>query len=132
LVIARNEADGPEVTHFRITDIRGGTLYHSDGVNPVKVGDFLTVAEANLGLRFVPGGTVTALSALNDTEAGTGIAASSLTMVSNPPPVLKFNSAVYSVREGQGNLVVTVRKYGNGSNTVDYTTSDLTATGAGQ
>ena len=38
-------------------------------------------------------------------------------------------SSRYSVREGQGNVVVGVRKFGHGAATVDYATSDLSAIG---
>jgi V8-like Glu-specific endopeptidase len=129
LFIMRNEADGPEVTHFRITSISGGTFYRSDGVTPVNAGEFLTAAEGSAGLKFAPGGTVRAVSALNNTPAGAGTATNSLTMITNPSPAFKFSAVTYSVREGQGNIVVTVRKYGNGAASVNYATSDLSATG---
>jgi subtilisin-like proprotein convertase family protein len=45
---------GSPVTHFRITDIANGLLYRSDGQTFVTNGDFLTVAEATAGLKFLP------------------------------------------------------------------------------
>src|SRR5207249_430475 len=48
--VFRNEADGPEVTHFQITGINGGNLYRSDGVTPLHIGDFITVADGGAGL----------------------------------------------------------------------------------
>jgi hypothetical protein len=97
-------------------------------VRCLNTGDFITVADGDAGLRIVSGGTVTVVSALNNTPAGIGTANSTLTMVTNPAPVFKFSVATYSVREGQGSIVVTVRKYGSGPATVSYTTSDLAAT----
>jgi len=129
LFVLRNAQDGPEITHFRITAIAGGPLYKSDGVTAISVGNFITVDEGAAGLKFVLGGTLTVVSALNATPGGAGAASASLTMVANPPPLLAFGAINYSVREGQGNVVVIVRKYGEGPATVNYTTSNLTATG---
>ena len=55
LVLARNAADGAEVTHFRVTGIAGGTLFQSDGTTPIASGDFITFAQGAAGLRFTPG-----------------------------------------------------------------------------
>jgi hypothetical protein len=38
--LTRNPSDGSEITHFQITATNNGTLYLSDGVTPVNVGDF--------------------------------------------------------------------------------------------
>ena len=127
--ILRNAEDGQEVTHFRVTGISGGTLYRSDGVTMINPNEFLTVADGAAGLSFVPGGSITAVSSLNNTTNGLGKNASVLTMSTNPNPIFKFSATTYSVREGQGNIVILVRKFGNGAATVDYATSDLTATG---
>ena len=54
LVISRHPADGPEVTHFKITNVQGGTLYHNNGITLINDGDFITFAQANVGLRFLP------------------------------------------------------------------------------
>ena len=43
LVIDRNALDGVEVTHFKLTNISNGALYHSDGVTVINDGDFITV-----------------------------------------------------------------------------------------
>ena len=54
LVISRNAADGAEVTHFRITSITGGTLFQNNGTTAISNGAFITAAQANAGLRFIP------------------------------------------------------------------------------
>jgi hypothetical protein len=54
LVIARNPADGAEVTHFRITSITHGTLFQNDGVSGITSGAFITSTEGQAGLRFTP------------------------------------------------------------------------------
>ena len=38
LVITRNAADGPEVTHFKISQIKNGTLQQNDGVTVIPDG----------------------------------------------------------------------------------------------
>ena len=95
--IQRNPADGPEVSHFRIVGLTGGNLYQSDGSTPISVRDFITVAEGVAGLRFVPsgpGGSVTALSALNATPAGAGLVASTLVLsVVQHAPSLRLSAS---------------------------------------
>jgi outer membrane protein assembly factor BamB len=54
IVIQPHIADGPEVTHFRITGISGGTLFQSDGVTPIVNGAFITASEASAGVKFRP------------------------------------------------------------------------------
>lgn len=54
LVVARNAADGAEVTHFQISAIDGGTLFLHDGTTPVLSGAFITAAQGGAGLVFVP------------------------------------------------------------------------------
>jgi hypothetical protein len=54
LVITRHAQDGPEVTHFKITGITGGTLYKNDGTTVIDNGDFITASEGGDGLRFSP------------------------------------------------------------------------------
>ena len=54
MVIDRNVDDGAEVTHFRISGITNGTLYHADGVTQIHDGDFITYAQGQAGVRFTP------------------------------------------------------------------------------
>ncbi|WP_321531300.1 DUF4347 domain-containing protein [uncultured Desulfuromonas sp.] len=83
LVVSRNAVDGAEVTHFKITNISGGTLYKNDGTTQISNGDFITFAEGQAGLKFTP----TADSASNgsfDVQSATdgvggGLSASSAT-----------------------------------------------------
>jgi hypothetical protein len=53
LVISRSAVDGSEVTHFKITAITNGTLFKNNGAQ-IFNGNFITAAEGNLGLRFMP------------------------------------------------------------------------------
>src|SRR6185436_13227505 len=54
LVISRNAVDGAEVTHFKITGITNGTLFKNNGTTQINNGDFVTFAEGNAGLKFLP------------------------------------------------------------------------------
>jgi hypothetical protein len=42
------------VTHFKITNITGGTLFKSDGTTAITNNSFITFAEGQAGLRFTP------------------------------------------------------------------------------
>ncbi len=54
IVIGRHPNDGNEVTHFKISGIVGGTLFKNDGVTPIANGSFITLPEAQAGVRFFP------------------------------------------------------------------------------
>lgn len=78
LVISRNATDGAEVTHFRITNINGGSLFQNNGTTPVNDGDFITFAQANAGLKFTPTpdstttGHFTIRASLGNSDSGLG------------------------------------------------------------
>lgn len=79
IALDRHAADGPEVTHFRISAITNGTLTLADGVSAVLDGQFVTVADGQAGLRFtpLPGSTLTGSFAVEASEDGVGVAAQS-------------------------------------------------------
>ena len=78
LVIAQNAADGAEVTHVKIVSVANGTLFQHDGTTPIPAGTFITIAQANAGLRFTPladslaTGQVTVRASLGNTDADLG------------------------------------------------------------
>jgi hypothetical protein len=94
LRILRNADDGPEVTHFRISGLEGISLFQGDGVTSVQAGEFVTVEQGSAGLRYLGAGTITAVSAINDTPAGAGTAATTLNLGMAATPV--FTSETYS------------------------------------
>ncbi|MHB0875074.1 MAG: beta strand repeat-containing protein [Anaerolineae bacterium] len=53
VALSRNAADGPEVSHFRISSIRGGSLQLEDGTAAPE-GAYITAAQGSAGLRLVP------------------------------------------------------------------------------
>ena len=54
IYVRPNANDGSEVAYFKISNIANGTLYLADGITPIGDGDFITVAQGEAGLRFVP------------------------------------------------------------------------------
>lgn len=54
LVLSRSPVDGPEVTHFKVSGLSGGTLYLNDGTTSVPEGAFVSFSQGALGLRFLP------------------------------------------------------------------------------
>jgi CSLREA domain-containing protein len=130
LVISRNPADGPEVTHFKITGITGGTLFKNNGTTQINNGDFITFAEGNAGLKFTPGtsnGSFTVQASVSASDAGLGGGTATATITVNPlGGVIRFSAANYSVAEGAGFTTITVERTGDTSlsATVDYASSD--------
>jgi hypothetical protein len=62
--IQRHPEDGAETSHVRITRVVNGRLFRPDGVTAVAAGSYLTMAEAEAGVRFLPD------SNLNGTNIG--------------------------------------------------------------
>ncbi len=93
LVITRNANDGAEVTHFRITNIVGGTLFKNDGVTPILDNNSITAAEGGAGLKFTPSANLRSPSATFSfaikaaTNAGGAGASSSIVAVITVIPV---------------------------------------------
>lgn len=97
LVLTPNPVDGPEVTHFKVTLITGGTLFLSDGVTRIVTGSFLTREEGAAGLRFLPGPDSTAMgmvsvrasTSASDTGVGGDPATAFITVnpINDPPTI---------------------------------------------
>ena len=130
LVISHNPADGPEVTHFKITGITGGTLFKNNGTTTINNGDFITFAEGNAGLKFTPGtsnGSFKVQASLSASDSGLGGGTATATITVNPlGGVIRFSAGNYSVAEGAGFRVITVERTGDTSQaaSVDYASSD--------
>lgn len=94
IVIDRNADDGVEVTHFRIANITNGTLFLADGVTPIHNGDYISVAQGQVGVRFTPTGTILSNGSFNveSSEDGVSVAQQSgavtavITVI--PPPTV--------------------------------------------
>ena len=98
LVISRNAADSTEVTHFKITGITGGTLYQSDGLTAIADNDFITFAQANLGLKFTPTsgtitGHITVQASMSASDGGLGGNTVTADILVNIPPTSTNDSA---------------------------------------
>jgi hypothetical protein len=90
LVISRNPASGPEVTHFKITGISNGTLFQNNGTTPIANDSFITFAQGSAGLRFTPAanlfgtGSFNVQASVNNTNAGLGGSTVAATITVNP------------------------------------------------
>jgi hypothetical protein len=136
LVITRNLADGPEVTHFQIVEVSGGTLFKNDGVTPVGLGRFVTVAEGLAGLRFTPTphtfgtGAVGVRASVSDSDAGVGggVATAVITIspVADTPSIT--NAFTYMNQQTTAGLVVTP----NPTDGMEVTHFQVTAISGGQ
>jgi methionine-rich copper-binding protein CopC len=54
IVVTKNPVDGPEVTHFRVSAITGGTLYMPNGTTMLAGDNYVSFTDGALGLRFTP------------------------------------------------------------------------------
>jgi Concanavalin A-like lectin/glucanases superfamily/Bacterial Ig domain/Calx-beta domain/Putative Ig domain len=95
LVISRHPADGEEVTHFKMTQITNGTLFHHDGITPIHEGDFITFAQGQAGLKFTPAsvaaGYFQVQAAISNQDSGLGglpVTATIQVSSINEPPIL--------------------------------------------
>jgi co-chaperonin GroES (HSP10) len=90
LVISRNANDGAEVTHFKITSITNGTLFQNDGTTAISSGDFITFAQGNAGLKFMPNanyygtGSFDVQASLSNTDTGLGGGTATATITVDP------------------------------------------------
>jgi uncharacterized repeat protein (TIGR01451 family) len=101
LVISRSPADGSEITHFKITNITGGTLFKNDGTTQINNGSFITFAEGNAGLKFTPPLNSTADGSFqvqaslsnNDSGLGGGIATATISVNCGSTVVINSNDS---------------------------------------
>jgi hypothetical protein len=96
VIITRNQADGPEITGFRIKNVQGGTLYVNGSLVPLNSNDYITVQQAEAGLRFIgldAYRSVTVVSALSPNPGDTGNIEATLVLKSDPvSSMLAFDS----------------------------------------
>jgi len=90
IFVLPNPSDGPEVTHFRIINITNGSLFQQNGVTPINNNDFITLAEGNGGVKFLPASGADGSFGVQSSENGSTVAAQSLVATSvisiNAPP----------------------------------------------
>ncbi|HWT01240.1 MAG TPA: tandem-95 repeat protein, partial [Pyrinomonadaceae bacterium] len=124
IVVAKNPADGAEVTHFRVSAITGGTLYMPDGTTQITGGTFVAFADAAAGLRFTPalnytgpaGFTVQAATGSTPADLGGGTDTSTVTInaVNDRPTLGPLNNRF--ILEDSAGEVITLTGIGAGGN----------------
>ncbi len=129
IVVDRNVADGPEVTHFRISNFSNGTLTQADGTTAINSGDFITVAQGQAGLRFTPtadsnlAGSFDAESSLDGTTAQPGTSTSTITVtaVGDTPVVANITT----FEDTQSGLIVLDRAAVDGPEVTHFRISGI-------
>ncbi|BFM39586.1 FG-GAP-like repeat-containing protein [Synechocystis sp. LKSZ1] len=115
LVISRNAVDGAEVTHVKITNITNGILFFNDGTTVISNGSFITIAQANAGLKFTPNtnffgsGSFDVQASTSNSETGLGGDVITATITVNPVndgPIFNLGSN-QTVNEDAGVQTVT-------------------------
>jgi hypothetical protein len=116
LVLSPNASDSA-VSHFKITNITGGTLYKNDGTTMIHNNDFITLTEGAAGLKFMPNPdantpagdsfTFTAQAALDANATGLSDPTQAVITVAevNDRPVV-VNDTLADYPEDNGELIV--------------------------
>jgi len=131
IVLERHASDGPEVTHFRISNISGGTLYQADGVTVINAGDYITYAEGNAGLKFTPAANATAAASFDvqSSEDGTTVAAQSgvatSTITVTPVGDTPVAPSVATVEDTQSGAIVLERNVNDGPEVTHFRISGI-------
>jgi hypothetical protein len=131
IVLDRNSNDGVEVTHFRISNITGGTLYHTDGSTVIADGAYITVAEGNTGLKFTPVPDATTPGSFNvgSSEDGSTVAAQSgvatstitITPVGDTPQA----ASIVTLEDTQSGAIVLDRNINDGAEVTHFRISNI-------
>lgn len=127
LRIQRNPADGNEVTHYKITNIRGGSLFQNDGSTPIANGDFITALQGDQGLTFTPApnstltGTFEVQASVSDQDSGIGgaVVAGMITIVPKADTPVVTNAATPEDVQTSTGLVV-ARNVADGSEVTHF------------
>ncbi|WP_153558811.1 DUF4347 domain-containing protein [Roseimaritima sediminicola] len=107
LVLSPNATNPSGTTHYKITGISGGTLYHNDGTTPISNGDFITVAQGSAGLKFTPTNDFTGTASFDvqasssglDSGLGGDTVTASITVSANLAPNVSLTNIVASIDE---------------------------------
>ncbi|MEW6982225.1 tandem-95 repeat protein [Colwelliaceae bacterium 6471] len=115
LVISKNANDGAEVTHYKITNLTGGSLFKNDGSTAIVNNDFITAAEGTAGLKFTPSANSTSNGSFDvqagtdgvggGLSAGTATATITITAVNDAPTLIGVTNAGPSFAKGSSTAV---------------------------
>lgn len=114
LVITLATEDATRVGFFKITDIKGGKLFKTDGTTLIKDGDSIAPADGTAGLKFTPGEettsgsfTVTALDANHKVLTDISPEKAKIT-VKAPGTISITPAATTNVKQTTDGLVITL------------------------
>ncbi|PWJ43977.1 FG-GAP-like repeat-containing protein [Sediminitomix flava] len=69
IYVNKNANDGRELTHYKVSSFVEGQLYLSDSTTQITDGDFITVAQAEVGLVFMPSASYVGGASFNVTSS---------------------------------------------------------------
>lgn len=128
-------------TYFKISGITNGTLFQNDGTTPINNGDFITVAEGQAGVKFLPSANSNATGSFTVelSQDGTTVSAitspttCTITVSPSAQPTLSINNV--NISEGNSGtslatFTVTLSAASGKSVMIDYATADGTALAA--
>ncbi len=134
LVLSRKAVDGDEITHFKITNITGGTLYQNDGTT-IDNDAFITYAEGQDGLRFTPtkdataSGSFTVYAAASDTGDGLSAAAATatitITSIADAPTVSVTNGSLETQEDVPLEDIIIARNAADGADVTHFKITDI-------
>ena len=132
IVLNRNANDGAEVTHFKISNITGGTLYQNDGVTQINAGDYITFAEGNAGLKFTPdansnsNGSFDVESSENGLSVAAQSAAATSTITVTPVGDTPQAADITTLEDTQSGAIVLNRNANDGTEVTHFKISNIT------
>ncbi|MCG8306344.1 MAG: gliding motility-associated C-terminal domain-containing protein [Cytophagales bacterium] len=105
LVVSRSPVDGDEVTHFKVTDIQDGKLYHNDGITQISDNQFITYQAGSLGLKFAPfagissNGTfkIQAATGADNSKLGGNLVLANIIVDNDPPSIASSPDTVVEI-----------------------------------
>jgi len=131
ILVVREPRNGDEVTHFRIDQILGGSLFLADGTTRIDGGDFITVAQGLEGLVWVPDIVGLVREIRVGAAFGEGLDTFGADLTSFDPaslgPLILFESFDFSAFEDAGSMEIRVRYTGSEAAAIDISVARGTA-----
>ncbi|MAE63431.1 MAG: hypothetical protein CMJ18_04095 [Phycisphaeraceae bacterium] len=120
------------MTHFRVSNITGGSLFQNDGTTPINDGDYITFAEGQDGVKFVSSANSNAAGSFDveASEDGSAVAAQSGTATSTitvtPVGDTPTAASITTVEDAQSGAIALDRHASDGAEVTHFRISNIT------